>query len=65
MKTVQGVCRLSLVTVYNNTVLSQEVGGILIGEDRLVVMAGAESVECYQIHQTRGLMPFHSRCSSH
>ena len=28
----------------------QEVGGTLIGEDRLVVMAGAESVEWYQTH---------------
>jgi hypothetical protein len=30
----------------------QEVGGTLIGEDRLVVMAGAVLVEWYQIHQT-------------
>ena len=29
--------------------MSQEVGGTLIGEDGLVVMAGAESVEWYQI----------------
>ena len=29
---------------------AQEVGGTLIGEDGLVVMAGAESVEWYQIH---------------
>jgi hypothetical protein len=28
----------------------QEVGGTLIGKDGLVVMAGAESVEWYQIH---------------
>jgi hypothetical protein len=33
---------------------SQEVGGTLIGEDGLVVMAVAESVEWYQTH---GLMP--------
>lgn len=33
---------------------SQEVGGTLIGEDRLQVMTGAESVEWNQIHQTRG-----------
>jgi hypothetical protein len=32
----------------------QEVGGTLIGEDGLVVMAGAEQVECYQIQQTHG-----------
>ncbi|CDQ71214.1 unnamed protein product [Oncorhynchus mykiss] len=32
----------------------QEVGGTLIGEDGLVVMAGAESVECFQIYQTLG-----------
>ena len=31
------------------TFRSQEVGGTLIGEDGLVVMAGAESVEWYQI----------------
>ena len=29
---------------------AQEVGGILIGEDRLVEMAGAELVKWYQIH---------------
>ena len=29
---------------------SQEVGGTLIGEDGLMVMAGAESVECYPTH---------------
>ena len=29
---------------------AQEVGGTLIGEDGLVVMAGAELVEWYQIH---------------
>ena len=33
---------------------TQEVGGTLIGEDGLVGMTGAESVECYQIHQTHG-----------
>ena len=32
----------------------QEVGGSLIGENGLVVMTGAESVERYQIHQTHG-----------
>ena len=31
---------------------TQEFGGTLIGEDGLLVMAGAESVECYQICQT-------------
>jgi hypothetical protein len=36
----------------------QEVGGTLIGEDGLVVIAGAEEVEWYQIHQTRGSIPF-------
>jgi hypothetical protein len=39
--------------------VSQEVGGALIGEDGLVVMAEAELVEWYQIHQTHGLTPFH------
>ena len=37
---------------------SQEVGGTLIGEDRLVVMAGAESVEWYQLHQPHGFHVF-------
>ena len=31
---------------------TQEVGGTLIGEDGLIVMAGEELVEWYQIHQT-------------
>ena len=39
--------------------MSQEVGGNLIGEDGLVVMAGAELVEWYQIHQTHGFHGFH------
>jgi hypothetical protein len=29
------------------------VGGVIIGENRLVVMAGAEWVDRYQIHQTQ------------
>ena len=33
---------------------AQEAGVTLIGEDRLMVMAGAELVEWYQIHQTHG-----------
>jgi hypothetical protein len=33
---------------------SQEVGGTLIGEVGLVVMAEVESVKLYQIHQTYG-----------
>ena len=33
----------------------QEIGGTLIGEDRLVVMAG---IEWYQIHQTHGFHVF-------
>ena len=37
--------------------LAQEVGGTVIGEDGLVVMAGAELVEWSQIHQTHA---FHS-----
>jgi hypothetical protein len=37
---------------------SQEVGGTLIGEDGLVVMAGAESVEWYQIQQTNSFHVF-------
>jgi hypothetical protein len=38
----------------------QEVGGTLIGEDGLMVMAGAESVEWYQIHgfQVFDAVPF-------
>jgi hypothetical protein len=36
----------------------QEVGGTLIGEDRLVVMTGAELVEWYQTHQTHGFQMF-------
>ena len=36
----------------------QEVGGTLIGEDGLVVMTGAESVEWYQMHQTSGFYEF-------
>ena len=35
-----------------DTVLPQEVVVKLIGEEGLVVMAGAELVEAYQIHQT-------------
>jgi hypothetical protein len=50
---------------YCGTLSSQEVGGTIIGEDGLVVMAGAESVEWYQTHQTHGLMPFHVLRSSH
>ena len=30
-----------------NVCVPQEVGGTLFGEDGLVVMIGAESVECY------------------
>jgi hypothetical protein len=36
----------------------QEDGGTLIGEDGLVLMAGAESVEWYQLHQTHGFHMF-------
>ena len=36
----------------------QEVGGTFIREDWLVVMAGMELVECYQIHQTHGFHVF-------
>jgi hypothetical protein len=31
-----------------------EVGGTLIGEDGLVLIAGAELVEWYQMHPTQG-----------
>ena len=34
------------------------VGGTLIGEDGLVVMAGVELVEWYQIHQPHGLQVY-------
>lgn len=37
----------------SSTVSSQEVGCTLIGEDGLMVMAGAQSVERYQLHQTQ------------
>ena len=37
---------------------SQEVGGTWIGEEGLVIMAGEEKVEWYQIHQTHGLLLF-------
>ena len=36
----------------------KEAGGTLIGEDGLMVMAGAESVEWYQIYQTHGFHVF-------
>ena len=36
----------------------KEVGGTLIGENRLVVMTGAELVEWYQIHQTHEFQVF-------
>ena len=32
----------------------QEVGGTLIGEDGLVVMAGVDYVEWFKIHQSHG-----------
>jgi hypothetical protein len=46
----------------NTRSISHEVSGTLIGEDGLMVMAGMESVEWYQIHTTHGFqvfMPFH------
>jgi hypothetical protein len=36
----------------------QKVGGMLIGENALVVRVGAESVEWYQIHRTHGFHMF-------
>ena len=36
--------------VGNDSLNPQEVGGTLIGEDRLVLMSGSESVEWYKIH---------------
>ena len=33
---------------------AHEAGGTLIGEDGLVLVAGAELMEWYQIHQTHG-----------
>ena len=53
---------ISLCTVHLDKMYAtklQEVGGTLIGVDGLVLMAGAELVEWYQLHQTHGLMPFH------
>ena len=38
----------------------QEVGGTLIGEDGLVAMVGAESMQWYQVHQTHGHHLLHS-----
>jgi hypothetical protein len=38
----------------------QEVGGNVIGEDRLMVMTGEELVEWYQIHQTHGFQVFYA-----
>ena len=37
---------------------TQEVGGTLVREDGLMVMAGAESVEWYQIHHAIPFAPF-------
>ena len=37
---------------------SQEVGGTLIGEDGLIVMAGMESMEWYRTHKTSGFHVF-------
>jgi hypothetical protein len=41
-------------------ILPQEVGGTLTGEDGLVVMAGAEYVERYRMHQTLGFHVFNA-----
>jgi hypothetical protein len=42
---------------------TQEVGGTLIGEDGLMVMAGEELVEWYQIHQTHGFSIYYEPSS--
>lgn len=39
---------------------AQEVGGTLIGENGLVVMAGVELVKLYQMHQTHSFHLFDS-----
>ena len=38
--------------------VAQVLGGTLIGEDGLMVISGAESVEWYQIHKTHGFHVF-------
>jgi hypothetical protein len=50
-------CNFFKWTIYTKYCNAQEAGGILIGVDGLVEMAGGES---YQIPQTHGSMPFHS-----
>jgi hypothetical protein len=47
--------RFELQTIMIYLYRPQENGGTFIGEDRLVVMAGVELVEWYQIHQAHGL----------
>ena len=44
--------------LYTVSLVAHEVGGTLIGENKLVVIAGEESVEWYQIHQTHGFQVF-------
>ena len=52
-------CHVSCTCVYCVCMyMSQEVGSTLIGEDGLMIMTGAESVEWCQIHQTRGFQVF-------
>ena len=43
------MCRYAIFAA-DTVCTSREVGGTLIGENGLVVMAGAEWVEWYQIH---------------
>ena len=49
---------MAIVRDDKDTMTAQEVGATLSGEDGLVVIAGAELVGWYQIHQTHGFHVF-------
>ena len=55
MESMETRCQTNWFHVFG----TQEVGGTLTGEDGLVLMAGVESVEWYQIHHTHGFHGFH------
>ena len=55
---LSGIVLFTSVSFPTQAFQSQEVGGTLIGENGLVVMAGAELVEWYQIHQTHSFHVF-------
>ena len=56
---------VSVLHVKSLGLCAQEFGGTLIGEDGLVVMAGAECIKYIKHMVSRCLMPFHLRRSSH